>query len=257
MIYDSIKYPQVLYTIVVILFDSAQLANGQSRCGPIHVDYQATFGLDISDSYQSSALNCLRSCEAVPICVAWTWIPRWSNCWIKHAPANLTGPYVGDTSGVCEPPAPTAAPTTRRPTTPSPTVAPTAAPTTHPTPHICNTQLHPCDLRTTYCEATPRYPTGFTCPCREGYMPTTSQTHCIETPSPTTNPTTLQPTTATPTQVPTSTPTMVPTPVPTAAPTQIPSATPTQESTGIPTFEPTAMPTSEPTGEHIKIVVCI
>lgn len=53
--------------------------------------------------------------------------------------------------------APTLRPSTSQPTTPPTSVQPTSAPTSHPTPHICNTQLHGCDLVTTYCVATPAF----------------------------------------------------------------------------------------------------
>lgn len=100
-----------------------------------------------------------------------------------HTPSTRTPTIAPSTSQ------PTVAPTSN-PTsepTPSPTTPqPTATPTSHPTPHVCNTQLHGCDLLTTYCQENPNGGAGYVCECRRGYAPTdASQRRCIAAQSPT------------------------------------------------------------------------
>ena len=105
------------------------------------------------------------------------------------------------------------APPTTGPTSHPTSRAPTVSPTNHPTPHVCNTQLHSCDSVTMYCQAARNG--SYTCECRQGYMPTSgSAPRCIETPRPTSPPSTH------PTTPPSTHPTIA---QPTAAPTMHPT----------------------------------
>jgi hypothetical protein len=115
--------------------------------------------------------------------------------------------------------------------TPSPSHNPTIYPTSHPTPHVCNTQLHGCDLLTTYCQAASGSSTGYTCECRQGYLPTSSSTlRCDPTLSPSQSPTTRP--SSNPTVIPTIAPSSNPTVTPTSVPTDAPTARVSDASSG-------------------------
>ena len=185
----------------------------------------------------STPAACCALCVANSACQVWTLdqSQRWTSggrCHLKTSSAGrrYLSAHVSGARPINNPP--TSWPTSTQPTIRPTTAPPTHAPTGNPTPHVCNTQLHPCDLSTTICQATPRYPAGFQCVCREGYIPRgTSQTQCILTPPPSFAPTRIP--TVLPTGNPTGTPTSFPT---TSQPTVAPS-----------TMQPTSTPTRHPT----------
>lgn len=143
---------------------------------------------------------------------------------------------------------PTTAPTSLPTLAPTgaPTNRPTASPTRHPTPHVCRTQLHPCDLFTTYCQADSSGGASFSCICRSGYMETSESPYrCVVTPSPSETPTV---TTDAPSTSPTSTPTASPSVHPSSSPSRVPSSNPTYAPIAAPALAPHSPDTSTGTG---------